>query len=125
MNQIVRALVAGLALTGTAQADGDPAAGEKVFRQCQACHMVGPKATNRVGPPLNGVVGSEIAAHNDFKYSDAFIAKKEEGVTWTEATLTEYLANPMKVIQGTKMAYVGLRKEQDIADVIAYLATFE
>lgn len=113
------------ALAGPALAEGDAAAGEKVFRKCKACHMVGEDAKNRVGPQLNGIVGAEIAAVEDFKYSDAFTAKKEEGLTWTEENLAAYLEDPKGMIPGTRMVFAGLRKGEDRQDVIAYLKQFD
>ena len=113
------ALVATLATPALAQ--GDPAAGEKVFNKCKACHQVGADAKNRVGPVLNGVIGRPIASIEDFKYSDAFVAKREEGFVWTEETFHDYIGDPKSYIPGNKMAFAGLRKEEDIQNVLAYL----
>jgi cytochrome c len=111
--------------TGSAFAGGDAAAGEKVFKKCKACHAVGDKAKNKVGPMLNGIVGIEIASVEGYKYSKAFMAKKGEGLVWTEAELDAYLTKPKEYIKGTKMSFPGLKKETQRADVIAYLSTFE
>ena len=127
IKKIAAALTA-LALTGmagAALAEGDAAAGEKVFRKCKACHQVGDGAKNRVGPVLNGIVGNEIASVEDFKYSKAFLAKKAEGLVWTDEVLDTYLTKPKKFIPGTKMSYAGLKKEGDRENIIAYLMTFE
>ena len=110
---------------GAAQAEGDPAAGERVFRKCAACHQVGDDAKNRVGPVLNGVVGREIASVDDFRYSDAFQEKKAEGFVWSEENLHAYLENPRQFISKNRMAFAGLRKADERADVIAYLAQFQ
>lgn len=110
---------------GGALADGDPAKGEKVFRKCKACHMVGPDAKNRVGPVLNGVVGAHPASHEGYNYSDAMEAFKESGAVWDEATLDKYLTKPRDVVPKTKMSFPGLRKEEDRQDVIAYLKAHE
>lgn len=120
---ITAALTLGLA--APALAEGDPAAGEKVFNKCKACHMVGEDAKNRVGPVLNGIVGNPVGAVEDFKYSDVFQSMAAEGRVWTEEELSVYLAKPGDYAKGTKMAFAGLRKEADISNVIAYLATFE
>jgi len=112
-----------LALTAQASAEGDAAKGEKVFRKCQACHAVGPDAKNKVGPQLNGVVGRDWGAVEGYKYSKALI-EMGDGKVWDEATLDAYLTKPKDVIPKGKMAFAGLRKEQDRADVIAYLAQF-
>jgi cytochrome c len=127
MMKIAAAMTA-LALTGiagSALAEGDAAAGEKVFKKCKACHQVGDGAKNRVGPILNGIVGNEIASVDGFKYSKAFMAKKEEGMIWTEEALDAFLTKPKKFIPKTKMSYAGAKKEADRANVIAYLMTFE
>lgn len=97
---------------------GDPAAGEKVFRKCKACHTAEEGGPNRVGPNLYGIVGRSTASVADYSYSSAMA---EHGGTWTEATLDAYLADPKGVVPGTKMAFVGLKKEEDRLDVIAYL----
>ena len=129
MKHIAAALTA-LALTGmagSALAEGDAAAGEKIFKKCKACHKVGDGAKNGVGPMLNGIVGNEIASVEGFekKYSKAFMAKKDEGLVWTEEVLDAYLTKPKKYIKGTKMTFPGLKKEADRANVIAHLLSFE
>jgi S-disulfanyl-L-cysteine oxidoreductase SoxD len=104
---------------------GDPAAGERVFRQCQACHQIGDGAANRVGPVLNDVIDRPAASIDGFRYSGAMEAAAADGLVWTVENLTQYLANPRGFVTGTSMAFAGLRSEGDIEDVIAYLATFE
>ncbi len=112
-------------MAGSALAEGDVTAGEKIFKKCKACHQLGEDAKNRVGPVLNGIVDNEIASVEDFKYSEAFLAKKVEGLVWTAEVLDIYLTKPKKFIPGTKMSFPGLKKEAQRADVIAYLLTFE
>ncbi|MEO0624048.1 MAG: cytochrome c family protein [Pseudomonadota bacterium] len=111
-------VVALMGVAGAAQA-GDAAKGEKVFRKCKACHVVD-KEQNKVGPHLVGIVDRSVASVEGYKYSKAMVAWGE-GKTWDEETLAEYLAAPKKVVKGTKMAFGGLRKEADLANVIAYL----
>lgn len=113
-----------LALTANAQAEGDAAAGEKVFRKCKACHMVGEDAKNKVGPQLNGIVGAEAGKVEGYKYSKALLAKAEEGLVWDEEALDAYLTKPKDFIPKTKMAFAGLRKEKDRANLIAYMKQF-
>lgn len=113
-----------LALPTGLYAEGDPAAGEKVFRKCQACHAVGEGAANKVGPVLNGIINRPVASVEGFKYSKVFVALGEEGKTWTPEELAAFLEKPRDYAKGTKMAFAGLRKEEERADVIAYLATF-
>lgn len=108
-----------------AQAAGDAANGEKVFKKCAACHAVGPDAKNKVGPHLNNVVGAVIGKHaEDFKYSKALTDLGDAGKVWDEANLSAWLKNPKEFAKGNKMAFAGLKKEEEIADVIAYLGTF-
>ncbi|OSQ48183.1 c-type cytochrome [Marivita geojedonensis] len=108
-----------------ADAGADPelvAAGEKVFGKCKACHQVGDGAKNRSGPVLNGVVGADIAAVDGFKYSKTL---SEMDGTWTPETLAAFLADPRGYAKGTKMSFAGLKSEEDIAAVTAYLSTFK
>lgn len=100
------------------------AAGEKVFKKCKACHQVGDGAKNRSGPVLNGIVGRAAAGVEGFRYSNALKAKGEEGLVWDEASLAAFLADPKGYIKGTKMSFRGLKKEEDIAALTAYLASF-
>ena len=100
----------------------DAAAGERAFRKCAACHQVGPDATNRVGPHLNGILGREAAAVEGFRYSPAMRASD---IIWDEEQLAAYLANPRQVVRGTTMAFAGIRNEQELRDLIAYLRQFE
>ncbi len=103
---------------------GDPEKGEKVFRKCKACHDIGPDAKNKVGPILTGVVGRAVASVADFNYSDALKELAAEEGTWTPEELAAFLTKPREFAKGTKMSFAGLRKEEERADVIAYLATF-
>ena len=110
-------LMTGLMAGSVLAQDGDPAAGEKVFRQCQACHVVDAEQ-NRVGPHLVGIIGRPAGTVEGFKYSDAMA---NSGIVWDETTIAEYLANPRSYVDGNRMAFAGLRNEQQIADVIAYI----
>lgn len=113
---------AAAALAGPAFAAGDAAKGEKVFNKCKACHTV-EEGKNKVGPSLHGIIGRAPASVDGFSYSKAMEAFAA-GHVWDEATLSTYLEAPKKVVKGTKMAFVGLKKEDDRADVIAYLQQF-
>lgn len=127
------ALSAAVFLVGStyALAEGDPDKGKKVFRKCKACHMVGEKAKNRVGPILNNVVGRTAGTLEGFKFSKAMIAAGTDGVEWSngplvwnDENLTMYLKSPKKSIPKNKMAFAGLKKDADMENVIAYLKTF-
>lgn len=113
---------------GPAFADGHVEAGKKVFNKCKACHMVGADAKSRVGPPLNGVVGRAFGTVEGYRYSEGkdgtLLAMAEDGHVWDVETLSAYLAKPKDVIPAGKMAFAGLRDEEDIENVIAYLASF-
>jgi cytochrome c len=110
-----------LSLTAQAQDSGDIAAGEKVFARCKACHQVGEKARNGVGPQLNGVVGRASAAVADYRYSPAM---QKADLTWDPATLQAFLQNPKAVVPGTKMTMGGLTKAADFTNLLAYLKQF-
>ena len=120
----MRALfIAGLAiLTSTPPSMAqDAAAGEKVFVVCKACHQVGETAKNSVGPVLNGIIGRKAGTLPGYAYSDA---NKGAGLTWDEATFREYIKDPKAKIPGTKMLYTGLKDDQKIGDLLAYLKQF-
>jgi cytochrome c len=119
------AIAAVAAAAAFAAQAGDPAAGEKVFKKCTACHAVGADAKNKVGPVLNGIVGRVAGSVDGFKYSDAVLAKKAEGFVWSAENLDAYLTNTKEFIAGNKMSFAGLKKPEERADVIAYLATFK
>jgi cytochrome c len=100
----------------------DAAAGERVFAQCRTCHMVGETAQNRVGPPLNGLFGRQSGTFPGFRYSQA---NQNAKIIWSEEVFTTYIQNPRQVIPGTTMVFAGLRNEQQIRDLIAYLKQFD
>ena len=97
---------------------GDLATGEKVFKKCSACHSIVQGGKNNIGPALYNVVGRQIGSVSDYKYSKALAVY---GKNWTFEELNGYLIKPAKWINGTKMAFAGLRREADRASVILYL----
>jgi cytochrome c len=104
--------------------EGNPEEGEEVFKKCRACHEVGPGAKNKVGPPLNGIVGRQAGTVEGFNYSDANKQAGAKGLVWSEEVLFKYLEAPLSFMPGTKMAFAGLKDPQDRKDVIAYLKKF-
>ena len=129
MKRYVRiALMTGLACVASSSvlaAEGNVDAGKKIFNRCAICHGIGDKK-GAVGPSLNGVIGRTAGTLEEYKgkYSKAMIAAGEGGLVWTEAELSDWVDNPKKKIPGTKMVFPGLKKEQDIADVVAYVKSF-
>ena len=112
------AAVLALALAGgDARAQGDAAKGEKVFGKCKTCHDIA-TAKNKVGPTLHGVIGRKAGTVEGFKYSEAMVAS---GVVWDETTIAEYIKKPKEFIAGNKMAFAGLKKDEEVADLIAYI----
>jgi cytochrome c len=120
MRTILAALAvagAGVLATQSPAMAADATNGQRVFRQCQACH-VADQEQNRVGPHLVGIIGRPAGSVEGFKYSPAMV---ESGIVWDQTTIADYLADPKQYINGNRMAFAGLRKPEDIADVIAYL----
>ena len=105
-------------LAAQAQEAGDAAAGEKAFAPCKACHNF---QKNGVGPDLKGVVGRKAGTYEGYNYSAAL---KNSGITWDEAIFAEYIQNPKAKIPGTRMAFAGIKNEQEIKDLTAFLAQF-
>ena len=128
MGSVMRAGITVLLLVATLRpalaVDASVENGEDVFKKCRACHDVGPDARNKVGPVLNGLFGRKAGTIEGFSYSEANRKAGESGWIWTEDKMVSYLENPRETMPGNKMAFAGLRDEQDRRDLIAYLKTF-
>ena len=109
--------LAAILLAAPASADGDANKGKKVFNKCKACHNVDSEK-NKVGPHLVGLFGRQAGSLEDYSYSDAMASSE---IVWSAETLTIYLEKPKDFIPGTKMVFAGLKKEDQIEDIIAYL----
>lgn len=122
MNRIFAAALVAAAFATPAFADGDAVAGKDVFKKCMACHTA-TEPKNKVGPHLDSVVGRVMGSLPDYqdKYSDGLKAMGAEGKVWDDANLTAYLTKPKDFNPDSKMAFPGLKKPEDIANVIAYL----
>ena len=103
---------------------GDVEAGEKVFKKCKACHTVDQGGKNKVGPNLFGILDADAGQAEGFKYSKAFLARVEEGLTWTTENLDAWLENPQDFIKKSKMV-LKIKKAEDRENVIAYLETLK
>ena len=115
-------LAAALALlaaasAGQANAQGNADAGKKVFDKCKVCHSLD-VGKNGVGPSLAGVFGRKSGTGAGFKFSKPMIDK---AVVWNESTIAEYVVDPKAYIPGNKMIFPGLKKESEMADLMAFL----
>jgi cytochrome c len=99
----------------------DAEAGQKVFNQCRACHQIGEGARNGVGPLMNGLFGRKSGTIEGYNYS---AANKDSGITWDEAVFAEYIKDPKAKIPGTKMIYAGVKNEQQVKDLTAFLRQY-
>jgi len=129
---VVQAAAGGDAAPAAAAAPAGPApiepllaaanveAGKAGTKACAACHTFDKGGASRVGPNLYGVVGGPHAHVDGFAYSDAM---KSQGGVWDYEALNKFLANPKAAVPGTKMAFAGIRNDQDRANLIAYLRT--
>ncbi len=104
--------------SGAQEAGGDPVAGETVFARCAACHALS-EERNGAGPHLVGLMGRTIGSVEGFRYSDALI---EDDRVWEADLLHVYLTAPDEAVDGTRKV-AALRDPQNIADVVAYLAS--
>ena len=96
--------------------------GATLFKQCAACHKIGPSATNSLGPELNGLDGRHSGSAANYSYSDA---NKKSGIVWNEESFNEYIKDPKAKIPGTKMIFAGIKNEQQAKDLWAYLKRFD
>ena len=117
LSMILNAIALSVVLVPPALADGDLAAGKKIFKKCAVCHSL-TAGKNKVGPSLHGVFGRTSGTAPKYKYSKAMKAK---GVVWDNKTLNTYLTAPKKFVPGNKMPFPGLKKAEQRADLLAYL----
>src|SRR6188508_620622 len=118
------ALVACLFLAGSTPGASaqDLAAGETSFKKCLPCHSVGEDAKNKVGPVLNGLDGRKSGTIEGYNYTEA---NKNSGITWDDAQFREYIQDPRAKIKGTKMVFAGIKSENEITSLWAYLKQFD
>ena len=121
----MRTLIVAAALIAVSTAAGlaqDVEKGANSFKKCLVCHSIGPGAKNKIGPELNGLDGRKAGTVPDYNYSDA---NKNSGIVWDDATFKEYIKDPRAKIPGTKMTFPGIKNEQEINDLWAYLKQFD
>ena len=116
---VAAVLIAVSLVSGAAQ---DAQKGKPVFNICLACHTIGPGAQNKIGPELNGLDGRKAGTAANFDYSDA---NKNSGIVWNESTFEEYIKNPAAKIPETKMIFPGIKNEQQVKDLWAYISQFD
>jgi cytochrome c2 len=117
------AIAALIASVGGTAAQGDAAMGETVFNErCAGCHSL--SGESDTAPALDNLIGRPAASLEGVQYSDGMIEAGQAGVVWDVETLTKFITKPRTVVNGTRMAFTGLSKPEDVANVIAYLATF-
>lgn len=101
-------------------AEASPAKGERIAKRCTSCHSFEQGGPHKIGPNLWNVMGQKIARHPDFNYSEAL--KSIDGI-WDWATMDKFLEDPKGFAPGTLMSFAGLKKAEDRAAVMVYLAT--
>jgi cytochrome c len=116
---VAGALILISAGAGAAQ---DLAAGETSFRKCMPCHDIGANAKVKLGPPLNGLEGRKAGTYEGFNYSEV---NKNSGIVWSHDEFAKYIKNPMQVMPGTRMAFVGIRDDTEIENLWGYLKQFK
>ena len=100
----------------------DAQKGEQDFAVCRPCHAIGPDAANMLGPELNGLDQRHAGSVPGYSYSDA---NKNSGIVWNQSSFTRYIQNPQAMVPGTKMFFVGIKDQQQIKDLWAYLSQFD
>lgn len=105
-----------------AMASADTAAGQKAMRKCAACHSWDSGGANKVGPNLWGIVGRKIGGADGFKYSAALSAMDQN---WTLENLASFLHKPKLFAKGTAMSFAGIKKDEDLANMLSFLNTLK
>jgi cytochrome c len=121
MKVLIAAAVLTIATAGSALAQ-DVEKGQNSFKKCLPCHRIGQDAKNLVGPELNGLDGRKAGTVANFNYSDA---NKNSGLVWNEESFKDYIKDPRAKVPGTKMTFAGIKNDQEINDLWAYLKQFD
>ena len=107
-------------MSSLALAAGDVAKGEEIAKKCKVCHTLNEGGKNKLGPNLFGILGQPAGARKGYRYSRAMSASD---FVWDEATFTDFVLDPKKVVIGTKMSFKGIRKATQREDLLAYFQT--
>jgi cytochrome c len=102
-------------------AEATPEQGKRVSAKCASCHTFEQGGADKTGPNLWGVIDGPLAHKEGYNYSPAFQSARAKGEKWSDERLAQYLENPQKFMPGTKMSFVGLKKPQERANMLAYL----
>ena len=121
MKKLIAATMLIATSTGASLAQ-DVEKGANVFKQCQACHSIGPGAKNKVGPELNGLDSRAAGTVPNFNYSDA---NRNSRVVWNEENFKAYVKYPRAFVPDTKMIFPGLKDQQQVNDLWAYVKQFD
>jgi len=121
MKKLITAAVLIATSTGAGWAQ-DVEKGGTVFKQCQVCHSIGPSAKNQIGPELNGLDGRAAGTVPNFDYSGA---NRNSGIVWNEENFKQYVKYPRAFVRGTKMTFPGLKSQQQVNDLWAYVKQFD
>ncbi|WP_298503779.1 c-type cytochrome [uncultured Maribacter sp.] len=92
--------------------------GKRMFIACAACHNLKKGEAHKVGPNLYGIFGKKSATTEGFEYSEAL---KTSEITWSEETIRKWMQDPAGYVPQTKMAFVGIKKEEQQTALIEYL----
>lgn len=103
----------------------DPELGQRRFRICAACHNIARGGANTIGPNLFGVMDRPAGQVAGYRYSHALMTRAAAGLVWNDETMRAYLTNPRIFLPGSSMAFAGIKDEQQLADMIAYLRTLK
>lgn len=118
---LAAALALGIAAHAAPAAAQEVAAGQRVYNQCRACHTINEGGRHGVGPNLWNIYGARAGQREGFRYSAPMMERAQAGLTWTEENLRTYLRNPRDLVPGGSMAFAGIRNDQQLTDLIAYL----
>ncbi len=96
--------------------------GEILFKRCSLCHTIEKNGANKIGPNLWGIANKSSASNPSFAYS---MAMSKKNIQWDQQNLAQFIRSPSKFVPGTKMSFAGIKDEQELMDIIAYISQFK